>query len=168
MALQGERWYALYTKPHKEYLVRDLLRNLDVDVYLPEIRVTSPRRGRRDTKPFFPHYLFACFDLQDGVTAKIRYTPGVRRIVAAGGRPVPVTDEVVTYIRRRLAKMSQRKPEGPYQKGEKVRVVRGPFEGFDVVFDERLSPQGRVRVFLQLMDRLVAAEMDLGDLLPPH
>ncbi|MGD1994230.1 MAG: transcription termination/antitermination NusG family protein [Anaerolineae bacterium] len=168
MTPQGEYWYTLYTKPHKEYLVRDLLRNLEVDVYLPEVRVASPRRGRRDTKPFFPHYLFARFDLRDGVTAKIRYTPGVRRIVSAGGRPVPVAEEVVTYIRHRLAKMTQREPEGPFKKGEVVRIVRGPLKGLDAVFDERLSPQGRVRVFLQLMDRLVATEMDLGDLLPPH
>jgi transcriptional antiterminator RfaH len=161
-------WFALYTKPHKEYLVKDLLHNLDVEVYLPEIPVASPRRGRRRAKPFFPHYLFARFDMRDGVAAKIRYTPGVRRIVSAGGRPVPVADEVVGYIRRRLSQMEACEPEGPFKKGDQVRVISGPFEGLEAIFDRQLSPRGRVRVFLGLMGRLVATDMEVGDLLPPE
>jgi transcriptional antiterminator RfaH len=165
MSIQ-EHWFALYTKPHKEYLVRDLLSARKVEVYLPEIAVKTRRRDRREKRPFFPHYLFVRLDPQDGMIANLRWTPGLRCVVSVGGRPVLVPDEVVREIRRRLATIAQIEPEEPFRQGDVVHVMRGPFEGLDAVFDRRLSAQGRVRVFLQWMSRRVAAELDLGDLLP--
>ena len=162
-----KHWFALYTKPHKEHMVRDFLSAQKVQVYLPEIAVKTRRRGRRETRPFFPHYLFARPDPQDDMIANLRWTPGLRCIVSMGERPVPVPDEVVQEIRRRLATIAQVEPEGPFREGDVVHVMRGPFEGLDAVFDRRLSAQGRVRVFLQWMSRWVAAELDLEDLLPP-
>jgi len=162
-----KHWFALYTKPHKEYLVRDLLSAQKVEVYLPEIAVKTRRRDRREKRPFFPHYLFARPDSQDRMIAKLRWTSGLRRIVSMGGRPVPVPDEVVQEIRRRLATIAQVEPEEQFRQGDVVHVMRGPFEGLDAAFDRRLSAQGRGRVFLQWMSRWVAAELDLGDLLPP-
>jgi transcription antitermination factor NusG len=102
------------------------------------------------------------------LAAKLQWTPGLRRVVSAGGQPVPVPDEVVSHIRRRLAAMTQLEPEDHFKKGEVVRIVHGPFEGLDGVFDRTLSPDGRVRVFLQVMSRLVAAELDVEDLLLPR
>ena len=52
------------------------------------------------------------------------------------------------------------------REGERVRVTSGPFEGLEAVFDRRLSPQGRVRVFLHVVSRWVAAELDMEDLQP--
>jgi transcriptional antiterminator RfaH len=162
-----EHWFALYTKPHKEYLVRDLLTARKVEVYLPEVAVRTKRRDRRAKRPFFPHYLFARLDLQDGMMANLRWTPGLRCIVSTGGRPVSVPDGVVQEIRRHLANREQVEPEDRFRQGEVVRVYSGPFEGLDAVFDRRLSAQGRVRVFLEWMSRRVAAELDVEDLLPP-
>ena len=167
-AALGKHWFALYTKPHKEYQVRGLLCDQGIEIYLPEVRVAARRRGRREKKPFFPHYLFARLDPRDGLMAKVHWTPGLRRIVSCGGQPVPVPDEVVTYLRRRLEAMGVVELEDPFRKGDTVRVVRGPFEGLDAIFDRRLSPEGRVRVFLELMGRLVATELDTGDLLAPR
>jgi len=164
--MQGH-WFALYTKPHKEYLVRDLLCTKKIEVYLPEIAVKTKRRDRRGKRPFFPHYMFARLDPRDGMIAKLRWTPGLRSIVSMGGRPVPVSDEVVQEIRRRLAAMAQVEPEERFRRGDVVRVMRGPFEGLDAVFDRKLSAEGRVRVFLEWMSRQVAAELDVEDLLPP-
>jgi transcription antitermination factor NusG len=52
----------------------------------------------------------------------------------------------------------------PFRHGEIVHVTRGPFEGLNALFDRTLSPEGRVRVLLELMGRLVAADLDIGDL----
>ena len=163
-----QHWFALYTKPHREYAVRDHLDGRQVEVYLPEIRNRTQRRDRPVRRPFFPHYVFARLDLGDGIMAKVPWTPGLRRIVSFGGRPTPIPDEVVAHIRRRLATMADAEPEEPFKKGDEVRIPRGPLEGLDAVFDRRLSPEGRVRVFLKCMDRLMAAELDLDDLLPPQ
>jgi transcriptional antiterminator RfaH len=163
--VDGGRWFALYTKPHKEYMVQGLLRDHKIETYLPEIAVAVRRRDRRDKKPFFPHYLFARLDPHSDQMAKVRWTPGLRRVVSAGGQPVPVPDEIVAHIRRRLEAMVEEKSTSPFKHGEIVRVARGPFEGLDAMFDRTLSPEGRVRVRLELMGRLVAADLDVEDLL---
>jgi transcriptional antiterminator RfaH len=160
----NERWFALYTKPHKEYLVQGLLHNQQVETYLPESAVAMRRRDRRSTKPFFPHYLFARLDPHSDQMAKVRWTPGLRRIVSAGGQPVPIPNEVVAHIRHRLETMDEEMPVSPFEHGAIVHVTRGPFEGLNAMFDRALSPEGRVRVLLEIMGRLVAADLNVEDL----
>lgn len=157
-------WLALYTKPYKEYKVRNLLSGRGIEVYLPEITVQQCSGQKR--KPFFPHYLFARLDPLSGVITDVRWTPGLRYIVRTGDRPVPVPDEVVDHIRRRLSQMGVVRPEDRFREGDVVRIARGPLEGAEAIFDRRLSAEGRVRVLLQLMNRLVATELNAGDLTP--
>ena len=170
--LEGENtqlhrnWYALYTKPHKEYLVQEVLRNNGVETYLPQIAVAVRRRDRRSMKPFLPQYLFAYFDPDGQHFANVRWTPGLRRIVSAGGRPVVVPDEVVMYLRRRLENMETTDvPDAPFKKGEVIRITRGPLEGLEAIFDQQITPKGRVLVLLNVMSRLVKTELDLEDLI---
>lgn len=159
-------WYALYTKPHKEYLVQEMLRNNGVTTYLPQIAVVVQRRDRRRMKPFLPQYLFAYFDPHMQHFADICWTPGLQRIVSAGGQPVVVPDEVVFYLRRRLMHMQETDiSDAPFKKGEVIRIVRGPLEGLEAIFDQQITPRGRVLVFLNVMSRLVKTELDLEDLI---
>jgi transcriptional antiterminator RfaH len=159
-------WYTLYTKPHKEYLVQEMLRNNGIETYLPQIAVVVRRRDRRSMKPFLPQYLFAYFNPNEQRFADVCWTPGLRRIVSAGGRPVVVPDEVVMYLRRRLENMQTTDvPDSPFKKGEVIRIARGPLEGLEAVFDQQITPKGRVLVFLNVMSRLVKTELDLEDLI---
>lgn len=162
----GARWFALYTKPHREYVVRDHLAQKQIEVFLPEMRNKTQRRDRPARRPLFPHYLFARLDLAAEIMARIPWTPGLRKIVAFEGRPTPIPDEMVAHLRRRTGELLAAGPEDPYKHGERVRVARGPFEGLDAVFDRTLSAEGRVRVLLDCMHRLMAAEIDLDDLEP--
>jgi transcriptional antiterminator RfaH len=159
-------WYALYTKPHKEYLVQEVLRNNGMETFLPQIAVAVRRRDRRSMKPFLPQYLFAYFNPEEQRFADVCWTPGLRCIVSAGGRPVAVPDEVVMYLRRRLENMQMTDvPDSPFKKGEVIRIVRGPLEGLEAIFDQQITPKGRVLVFLNMMSRLVKTELDLEDII---
>lgn len=160
------RWYALYTNPHKEYLVQEVLRNNGVETFLPQIAVVVRRRDRRSMKPFLPQYLFAYFNPNEHRFADVCWTPGLRRIVSAGGRPVVVPDEVVMYLRRRLETMQMTDvSDAPFKKGEVIRIARGPLEGLEAIFDQQITPKGRVLVFLNVMSRLVKTELNLEDIL---
>ena len=162
-------WFALYTKPHKEYLVQEVLRSNGVETYLPQIAMMVQRRDRRSMKPFLPQYLFASFDPQEQLFSDVCWTPGLRCVVSAGGRPVAVPDEVVTYLRQRLKKLEATDvPDSPFKKGEVIRITQGPLEGLEAIFDKQITPKGRVWVFLKVMSRLVKTELDLKDILPPY
>jgi transcriptional antiterminator RfaH len=158
-------WFALYTNPHKEYLVRERLRDQGIEVYLPEVRTASRRRDRRGKRPFFPQYLFARFDLQSALAAKVRYTPGLCQIVSAGGTPIPIPNEIVAYIHQRLAPLVETEPTHDLREGDQVCITHGPYEGFDAVFDSRLSTQGRLQALIRWMGTWGAAEVSVEDLL---
>jgi transcriptional antiterminator RfaH len=161
-------WYAVYTNPHKEYLVQDVLRSNGVEVYLPEIAMVFQRRDRRAMKPFFPQYMFARLEPYSDQMTQVRYAPGVRTIVSSGGQPIPVPGHVVRYIQQRLENMAKSGvPDAPFKKGEIVQVAKGPLEGLEGLFDSTKSPGDRVYVLLNVMNRLVKTELALSDLALP-
>jgi len=159
-------WLALYTQPHKEYMVRDFLEGEGLTLYLPEIENKIQRGDRRPRRPFLPHYLFLQNPGAEKLT-NVRWTPGLRKIVTFGERLALIPDELVQQLRARLESYQEPEKE-PFEKGEIVNIISGPFEGMEAVFERRLSGQDRVRVFLEMVNRIqVAVSMDLHDLLPP-
>jgi transcriptional antiterminator RfaH len=157
---------AVYTQPHKETFVRDYLASEGLTVYLPQVRNKVQRRDRRPSHPFFPHYLFL-EEPDDETLAELRWTPGVRQIVSFAGRPARIPDVIIQHLKARL-KTFESAEEEPFKRGQKVRIIRGPFEGMEAIFDQNLSGRDRVRVFFDLVNRMqVSVEMDKGDLLPP-
>ena len=162
----GDLWVALYTQPHKEQMVSEFLQGEGLEVYLPQVRNKVQRGDRRSLRPFFPHYLFLQHPGAEKL-AEVRWTPGLRQIVAFGNRPALIPDQLIQSIRKRL-KTFELGDEDPFKPGQKVRIIRGPFEGMEAIFDQRLSGKDRVRVFFELVNRLqVSVEMSQQDLLPP-
>ncbi|MBI5303697.1 MAG: hypothetical protein HY868_16295 [Chloroflexi bacterium] len=153
-------WYAIHTKPHKERQVEGYFIERGYDVFFP----TTPaprRRGRGDTRAFFPCYLFIKTDIKQVGLWTLHYAPGVNRVVMIGDEPVPVDERVINAIRGRLAESDVVDTRGEILKpGDHVVITSGPLADLDAVFDRRLSPQGRVRVLVELLQRLAVVELD--------
>lgn len=159
-------WYAVFTKPRGENQALNALLAKDVEVYLPTIRVRPVNPRARHTQPFFPRYLFVRADLDAIGLSTINWTPGVTGVVTAGTRPVPVPEELIAALRKRLAHLEP-PPEVapvPFRPGEPVVIVGGPLQGINAVFDTRLDGKGRVRVLVEILQRQVAVDLDLGHL----
>jgi transcriptional antiterminator RfaH len=167
-----EQWYALHAKPHKERQVAQHLRQRKLEVYLPLVRVNpvNPRSAR--IRPYFPCYLFVKADLQAIGLGALQWTPGLRRLVEFDGQPAVVPNQFVHELQRRLAQVQAAGGlilEG-LGRGDPVRIVAGPFAGYEAVFDSRLPGSERVRVLLQLIaasqrrggGRLVPVELNAG------
>jgi len=148
-------WYLVRTKTGKERWVCDQLnaRNAGTEVFLPLLKSKAPRWGRMATSvgPLFPGYLFAKFDLQLEYF-DIRYMSGVRGIVSAGTDPLAVPAAIVTEIRRRAVNDVIEIPDEPFAAGERVRVVEGPFRGFEAIFQSYLSGPERVAILLSAVE----------------
>jgi len=159
-------WYALHTRPNKEGLVARLLETRQIENYLP--RVVDTRAKRRGPLPFFPGYLFTRVDLAQSGLGIIKWLPGVRGVVQANDEPVPVSEAVILHIRSRLEELEALGGLGAvsFRNGDRVTVVRGPFAGYDGLFDYHLSGQHRVRILLRLIaaQRAVPLELNLADL----
>lgn len=153
------RWYALYTKPHKEFQVEGLLQAQGIETYLPTVRRKVRRRDRPRSKVYFPCYLFARIDFDATPRSSIAWMPGIRHIVMSGEQPAVVADEIVNLVRSRLDG-AEESVYGWLRQGDRVRITSGPLRDLEAVFDQPLSAADRVRVLLDVMGRLTPVELD--------
>lgn len=160
-----KRWYALYTKPHKEQQVSNLLQEQGIETYLPTVRRKIQRRDRPERVVYFPCYLFARVDFQATPRSSIAWMPGMRRIVSFGENPAVVDDEIVSLVQRRLGDL-QEVGYGNLKQGDRVRITAGPLRDLEAIFDQPLSAAHRVRVLLDVMGRMTPADIDYSDIKP--
>jgi transcription antitermination factor NusG len=144
------RWYACQTRSRSEKRVVRLLPYRDVGAYLPVVRLVRQWADRTKIVefPLFPGYIFARFGLTElhGVLS----VPGIASVVSVGGRPVPIRDAEIENIRRvaaGLAATNKRPEPQPFQRGDPVRVIDGPFRG---VLGLVIELRGRLRVLVGL------------------
>ncbi len=146
-------WYLVRTKPGKERWVQDQLIAILPEVFLPLLEARTPRWGKLawSIVPLFPCYIFAQFDLNQRYF-DVKYMPGVQGIVSAGSDPLAVPIQVVEEIKRRgvdgVVKIEPRE----FDNGERVRVVDGPFRGFEAIFERYLSGAERVAILLSAVE----------------
>jgi transcriptional antiterminator RfaH len=142
-------WFLIRTRPNKELWVRDQLSQILPEVFLPMLRARVPRWGRLtwSVMPLFPGYMFARFDLEASYL-KVKYMSGVQGLVSAGTDPLAVPPNIIDEIRRRGVNGTVHLHEKPLSKGESVRIVEGPFHGFEAIFERYLSGAERVAILL--------------------
>jgi transcriptional antiterminator RfaH len=146
-------WYLVRTKSGKERWVRDQLSAQVPDVFLPLLEARTPRWGKLawTIAPLFPGYLFARLDPQKQYF-NVRYMSGVQGLVCAGNEPLAVPSRVVEEIRRRGVNGVVKIEEKDFGSGEHLRVVEGPFRGFEAIFERYLSGAERIAILLSAID----------------
>jgi transcriptional antiterminator RfaH len=155
-----KHWHALRAKPHKERQVESFLKGRGIEVYFPT--VPSSRHSRsRQPRAFFPGYLFAHADLDEIGLWTIHYAPGMRGVVMFGGVPARVADPVIDALRERLARVDVVDVLGEaLHSGDCVVITTGPLADLEALFDRRLSPEGRVRVLVRMLQRWTPVEIE--------
>ena len=158
-------WYVVQTKPQEEDLVRQRLEKANLEVFLP--RIKTAMRGSSSSiriRALFPAYLFMRCNFGDSnVFHMIKYTRGVRKILG-GDSPVPLPDAVIDTIKERVGEGDVVMQQMMFKKGDKVRIKGGWMEDLVGILEKPVSPQGRVRVLLDIVDKAVRAELSSADI----
>src|SRR5579871_2592754 len=156
----GCGWYALRIRSNQEKMVSAILRNKNIEEFLPLYRSTrrwSDRVKQLDL-PLFPGYLFCRLNLRD-TYLPVLTTPGVVSIVGAGNQPVPISEEEIeavhTVIRSGLAAI----PWPGLTVGSRVLIDRGPLTGLEGV-TVNVEDECRLIVSVQLLQRSLAVQID--------
>lgn len=147
-------WYVLRSKPRKEDFLYEQLRLREIEAYYPKVSVKPVNPRSRNSKPYFPGYLFIHIDLEQEKLSALKWMPGAVGLVAFGKEPAWVSDELVNTIRKQVAATNGADCENlsGLVSGDEVIIQDGPFAGYNAIFDMSLSGNERVRVLLKLIE----------------
>lgn len=152
----SKQWYALRSQPHKERAVSQWLNNEQIDCYLPLVRVKPKNPRAAKVRPYFPGYLFVHVDLRQLGENRLNRMYGVVGLVMFGGQPAAVPNHLIGQLQQHLDQMER---NGGFalnglKKGDHVRIVSGPLQGYEAVFDMQLKGNDRVQILLSYLSQL--------------
>lgn len=155
-------WYVLRSKPHKEGALARYATSKGLEVFYPRIRVDPVNPRSRKIKPYFPGYMFVNVDMEQVGLSSMQYMPLSIGLVKFGDQPAPVPDQVIERLKRHVGALwQQRIQQRKFERGDRLLVRDGPFEGYEAIFDVYLSGRDRVRVLLEMLTgRPVGVELD--------
>jgi len=163
----ANNWYVLHSKPNMEHMLYNQLLLRKLEAFFPRLRVNPVNPRSRSLVPYFPGYLFANLDLDQTPLSSIAWLPGMQRLVSFDNEPACVPDHLINAIEKQLelANQSAQDPFLGLHPGDRVRIEKGPFAGYDAIFDLRLSGSERARVLIQFLhDRQVRLEVPVTQL----
>ena len=164
------KWYVIHTYSGYENKVKTNLehRIQSMDVAHKIFRVVVPteeeveiKNGQRRTvqKKIFPGYVLVEQVLDDESWFVVRNTPGVTSFVGHGNTPTPLPDTEVQAI---LKQMREEKPQVriTYNKGDRVKIIDGPFAEFLGSVDSVDDEKTKLRVLVSMFGRETPVELD--------
>lgn len=130
-------------------------------VVIPTEEEIEVKDGKRRTveRRVFPGYILVQMIMDDDSWYVVRNTPGVTGFVGMGNRPTPLRPEEVQAIMKRMEAEAPR-IRVAFRRGEKVRIIDGPFNEFIGVVDEIDMERAKVRVLVSFFGRDTPVELD--------
>ncbi len=166
---QGE-WYVIHTysgyenkvKANLEHRIESMdMKDKIFRVVVPTVEEIQIKNGQRRTvqRKVFPGYVLVQMKLDDDSWYVVRNTPGVTSFVGSGSRPLPLPDSEVKAILRQVQEEAP-KVQMTLQRGQRVKIIDGPFAEFYGVVDEVNQERGKVKVLVSFFGRETPVELD--------
>lgn len=158
---EGERWYVARSLPRQEARAEFHLLRQGFPVFLPRATKTvrHARKLRTVKSPIFPSYMFVVLDIDRDQWRSVNGTSGVSSLIMQGETPQPVPGGVVENLLDLTDEEGLVCFDRNLRQGQPVRVVTGPFANAIGTLD-RIDPNGRVRVLLDIMKGKVPTYLD--------
>lgn len=169
----ASHWYVIHTYAGYEGRVRAGIveranqlgmADLVAQVLVPTEDVVEFKDGKRraSKRKFFPGYVLLESNgpLGDDVVNMIKDTPKVTGFIGGGTRPIPLDpEEVSTLLKQLESGVTAPRELANFSKGDNVRIVDGPFLGFNGLVDEVDQDHGRVKALVSIFGRSTPVEL---------
>ena len=151
------QWYAARTQPRSEATSAAQLERDGITVFAPFITVSSTKAVHQKI-PLFPGYLFARLDLEESGWPSILPAHRLLGWVKFGGEPAWLPNQVISDLREKVASIN----DGgglwkQFRPGQKVRIIGNNMDSLAEVLEGAKTANGRTRVLLNFMGRLIQA-----------
>jgi transcriptional antiterminator NusG len=164
------RWYVIHTySGYEDAVARNLKQRIEslgmedkiFNVLVPKEKKIKIRGGKKEIveEKIYPGYVFVEMIVTDDSWYVVRNTPNVTGFVGSGTTPIPVSDEEMKELLKRIEiKEPQYKIE--VKVGDLVKIIDGPFKDFDGKVAEIDEERGKVKVMINLFGRDTPVELD--------
>ncbi|NLA23353.1 MAG: transcription termination/antitermination factor NusG [Bacteroidales bacterium] len=173
MSQLEKKWYVVRAlsgkeKRIKEYLEIEISKSGKTDqvsqVLIPTEKVYQVRNGKKISKErsYLPGYILIEAILDGEVEHVIRGVTGVLGFLGSDdGKPIPLRP---TEVARILGKVDELTESGeeiniPFYTGEPVKVIDGPFNGFNGVIEEVHEDKKKLKVMVKIFGRRTPLEL---------
>ena len=169
------RWYALKAisgteQKVKEYIELDM-KNHHLDQYVPQVLIPTKRveqvvREKRVVKEvnMLPGYVLVEAQLVGEIAHMLRNTPNVLGFLGGTDKPTPLRQAEIN----RMLGVDQDEEVVPevlqtdYIEGESVKVIDGPFSGFNGKIENVNSEKQKLKVAVKIFGRDTTLELNFG------
>ena len=168
------KWYVLKAVSGQENKVKAYIeseiKRLNYNAYVTQVvipmeKVIQMRNGKKvpKEKPFYPGYLMVEANLMGEVPHVIKNIPGVISFLSLtkGGEPVPMRKSEVNRMLGKMDELSEFAVETniPYVVGESVKVIDGPFNGFNGTIEKIHEDKKKIEVSVMIFGRKTPMEL---------
>ena len=166
------RWYILHTysgfENRVEQTIREMMRQgqdtgLIEEVVVPTEKVIELVNGakRTSTRKFYPGYVMIRMIMTDFSWHLVQSISKVTGFVGGKTRPAPMRDSEAAHILNMMeTRQEQPRPKFNFERGDEVRVVDGPFSGFNGLVEEVNFDKGKLKVSVSIFGRQTPVELD--------
>ena len=168
------KWYVVHTysgyehRAQKSLLERAKLEGLEEyfgEILVPTENVVELLGGskRKSKRKFFPGYMIVQMELNDRTWHLVKSTPKITGFVGNAQKPMALKDLEVERLTTQMTQGAQAvKPKVEFEEGETVRVIDGPFSGFNGTIEEVKQEKQKLRVLVSIFGRSTPVELDFG------
>lgn len=175
MAELKKKWYVVRAVSGQEakvklYIEKEIehlgMQDFVAQILVPTEKVYQVRKGKKVTKQrnFFPGYLMVEAALVGEVVHIIKSITGVIGFLGAtkGGDPVPLRMNEVNRILGKVDELTEADElmSNPFILGESVKVVDGPFNGFNGSIEKINEEKHKLLVMVKIFGRKTPLELN--------
>lgn len=166
------KWYAVCTLSGCEEKVKSVLQsrinsksmqNVISNVLVPTEEVMEVRRGEKRVvkRKLLPGYILVEMEWSEEGRLLIKETPGAVKFVGPNNEPTPLEDDEVEKILQMAEERKEKpQPKSVFEKGERVKIIEGPFVGLEGVVGELNPEKGKLQVMLSIFGRATPVELE--------
>ena len=155
--------YKNATNERKQELLTNISDFID-EILVPSEMVVEIRNNKKKMKEkmFFPGYILINMDMNSQTKYIVENAQSVIKFVGAkGGPPIPLR---ANEIKRIMGEVERKEGveiiEAPFEKGDSVKVVSGPFLDFAGSVEEINEDKQKVKVIVSIFGRPTSIELD--------
>lgn len=165
-------WFMLHTysgfEMRVEKQINEMRRTFQDDGLIHEVLLPTEQvielgkngQKRTSTRKLFPGYLMVQMTMTDFSWHLVQSIPKVTGFVGGRNRPAPMGSDDV----RRILTLVQEGQDNPgpkvkYDVGDDVRVIDGPFGGFNGIVEDVNHDKGKLRVSVSIFGRQTPVEL---------